>query len=329
MPLPSTVTGTQFTTATCTGASIEYPFRNNGDSLTKIYSHIMQVKLTSYVPLADDDTMTAITEKPERSPFPDDAGAFYIGDSTPEPIDGGMVQFVRGFSNIPKSRVEGAGLYGFTFPSVTDGITSTFNCNSGTGDFLTSNNRVEIRFSLTNANAQNLDLGGKCQAASASQRLVFYGQTSYEELSPFFVIYEKTANGSNYNYKGYMENYQSVKSVNAYSTFSTFTISTPKLIARPSKETTNSESIFTYRYVKTANIENEDLTRRFQVLSRSGSNPTYIYENADEVTSSTAPTVKEYGGLVYVGGYLQAEPEVVSRWRGNIWEIIGRQVAAK
>jgi len=329
MSLPSTVTGTAFTTPTCVGATIEYPFRNNGDSATKIYSHIMQVKLTSYAPLADDDTMTTATQKPARSPFPDDSLAFYIGDSVPEPIDGGMVQFVRSFSNIPESRVEGAGLYGFTFPANNAGIDATFNCLSGTGDFLTSNNRVEIRFSLTSSNAANLGVGDRCQSTTAAQRLIFYGQTAFRDVYPFFVIYEKTSSGSNFSYKGYMENYQSVKSVNAYSNLSTFTMSLPKVLARASTETTNSESVFTYRYVKTANIEDEDLARRFNVLSRSGSNPNYTYTEQDEVTTSTFPHRDEYGGLAFVGGYLQAEPEVVNRWRGNIWKVTGRQVAAK
>jgi hypothetical protein len=329
MALPLATGGVSFTTPTCIGAWIEYPFRNNQDQETKVYHHIMRVSLLSYVPLVDDVVMTAAGAKPSGSPFPDDAGAFYIGDTELKPLDGGVVEFVRAFANIPISKTEGAGLYGFTFPAISIPLSVVANCRSGTGDLLTANSRPEVRFSLTAANAENFNVGDKCQVTTAAIRVIFKGQSSFTEIVPFYVIYSKTASGSNFNYSGYMVNYIAVESVVAYSNLTTFTIAIPKVLARLSTMNQNSESFLTYRYVKTSDITTESLEVKFQVLVRTGNNPNYAYSEVDTVAALTYPTDKEYGGLVYQGGVIQAEPEVAHRWRGNIWEIIGRKVRAK
>ena len=110
---------------TCTGGYRTKPFRDNGDIRTNIYYHEMKVLTDAYTPLADDDTMTTATQKPLRSPFPDDAEAFYVGDQNVADAGDGFTTFIRVFANIPLSRYDPSGLYAFDFAGVTTTSNST------------------------------------------------------------------------------------------------------------------------------------------------------------------------------------------------------------
>lgn len=344
MSLPTTASILQ--TPTCVGATVEYPFRNNGDSSTKIYNHIMQVKLTDYAPLSDNDTMTAATKKPVRSPFPDDANAFYIGDSQPEPMDGGMVQFVRSFSNIPASRVEGAGLYAFTFPS-NNNAASTFIMSASKSGRSFAPNRCEFSFYATNAQAANFGIGdifmvGYNLYEYEPLRIYWQGDTSYRDIQPKMVVYYKEVESSGYRIKGYLSSFSSIdfsqslpSSSGAYGYHWTtgsgnYGIAVQKTIGRVDEITENAESFLTYRYVKTDNINNETFASKFDILQYVVADDIeHGFVSTDTLAAGTSPSIYEYNGLVSSGGLMQAEPEVAVRWRGNIWEIAGRQIVAK
>ena len=112
--------GKAFTTATCIRAWEEYPLQSEGDLTAKVYHHIMVVARDSYALLAKNALMTDAASKPGRSPFADDSGAYWIGDSEPSVIDGGInVQFDRKFATIPADRPGVlSGSQSFPFPGV-------------------------------------------------------------------------------------------------------------------------------------------------------------------------------------------------------------------
>jgi len=349
MSLPTASSGTSFSTATTVSAWVEYPFRDVGDPDTKIYHHIMKQALDDYAPLDDDDTMTAATQKPVRSPFDDDANAFYIGDSPATPIDGGLVEFDRMFSNIPADRVEGAGLYASTFPS-NDSNAATFaintNLNNTDSGKSTEPDRPELSFLVTTAEAANIEIGdffiaGYGGSTNACFTVRWLGDPGSEILMPKMIVYYKEVEGGSVRIKAYLETYEAVdysRTVaagiygykwttgpsNLYAIFQ-------KAIGRANSFTENSESFITYRFVKTDNINDEKFEAKFNPLQYINSAPDSDdgFTVVDALTASTVPTALEYNGMVFAQAKINAEPEVAARWRGNIWQIIGRKVVAK
>lgn len=351
MALPSTTNGTALTTPTCVSAWVEYPFRNNGDPATKAYHHLMQVKLTSYAPLADDDEMTAADEKPDRSPFPDDANAFFTGDSMPEPIDGGMVQFVRSFSQIPATRTEGAGLYAHEFPSNAD-TPATFDISgvSKSGGS-SSPDRPELSFTANAADSNNIEIGdifvvGYNGSSNASMYVRWQGDDGTSTfIQPKMIVFSKVdAGGGSFTIEGYLSSFDAIdytreanSGVDGYRWTvapANLTVIFQKSIARDNTLNENSESFLTYRYVKTDDINSERFEAKFatwQYISPSGivGEADDGFRLTDTLSSGTSPSIGEYNGLVFNQSTINAEPEVAFRWRGNIWEIVGRKVVAK
>lgn len=313
--------GTSFDTPRCIQCWKEYPFARFGDTSTTVYHHIMVVHGDVYAPIALDTTLTDASTKPLGSLFADDATAYFVEDRGLAPAGDNLVTFDRIFSNIPTDYEEGGGLYSFSFPT-TAAKTEAYNCNNGSGAFVNRSGIVEMDFSFTAANALNFGVGTKIRSPSYPVRIVYYGEAGFSDVKPFFVIYEKTQSGGNYNYKSRMENYQSVKTITSLPGVTTFNILRVPVIGRASPTTINSESILTYRYVKTDDILSEKLEDRWKIL-------TSAYAETDATSTTTYPSTKEYTGQTWAGGYVQAEPEVPTQWLGNIWEIVGRKVRLK
>jgi hypothetical protein len=78
----------------------------------------------------------------------------------------------------------------------------------------------------------------------------------------------------------------------------------------------------TYSYLQTLD-PNADLTitERFQITDASSNAVDYL-------DTTTSPTKATYEGYISGGTYLQASDTVVSRWRGNIWQMQNIQVKA-
>jgi hypothetical protein len=307
---------------------VEYPFSFAGDNTTKVYHRAMVMPGDKYEPLAYNDTMTTATEKPLDSLFADDANAYWVEDRNVAPVGDNLIAFDRIFAQVPQDRTEGAPNYAFTFPSTgATGSNKNVSIINGTGDFLTYNGRVETKFTLTSANAADVAIGDKFKVSLGGSRVVFYGMTTgYVDTKGFYVIYEKVPSGSNYVYRAYLESWQAVDTVISHSTFSSFSITSPVTLNGTVDEqrTIESDSLLVYRYLKTDDILSEKTESAFQVLSES---TTFTLQ--ETVTSSTYPSVNEYKGLVYVGGFIQGEAESPRRWMGNIWEFVSRKVRAK
>lgn len=124
--------GTSFDTATCIGGKCEYPLYAS-NNYAKVYSHNMvctQDKYSDSVPdldtnLVDYDATTApYGSKPIRSPFDDDASAYFVGDISVNPVGNGLVSFQRLYATIPSEHIEPYGLFSRTLPAYsTDAIT--------------------------------------------------------------------------------------------------------------------------------------------------------------------------------------------------------------
>ena len=335
MSLPS---GATLTAPTCTRAWLDYPYKSRGDTTTKVYNHFMEVKALNYAPLSDNDIMTAAGDKPTGSPFADDANAFWVSDTPTEPGDGGMVVFVRTFANIPLDRQEGAGAYAFPFPANGNtNIVSEFVQGGGTVSRGIVNGRPEVSFTASGTNSLMLGIGDKFTLAVLSQyrdnwlKGTPYGGSFINGFAPRLVVYSKTPSGSNYLIKAYVEGHEafilSSWQFVGISGSATWNVERITLEGRSTATPINASSILDYRYVKTDNINEEKLGTAFQIINapNGGTGPTVV----QDLTSSTYPNFAIYSGLVYRGAFIAAEDEIVRRWMGNIWEIVGRRVTAR
>jgi len=333
MPLPTeSGAAIAFTTATCVQAWTEYPFNKTGDSVTKVYRHMMQVKRANYAPLAFDDEMTAAGEKPARSPFADDALAFWVGDSQPSQIGGDLVEFERTFANIPVSRTEGYGLYPVEAPGVAANtsvviatsestptpaisvigdwdVTVIFTVGTGVGASFTEGLLVDI----------NNDAVGDGRFTGTFTILV-YNQGSYDEVvvaknfnmeaSPGTDITGDVITCTKDISVNFPSNYTKVESPTSSETITTFTASND-LIARD-PETLNTTANVQFDYFKVDSIFEITVNNKFHVITSAG-------DKTDTSSATTNPTSEEYLELIAAGSTLNAEDSSLNRWMGNIW----------
>lgn len=343
MSLPAFTSGTALTTPTCVNAWVEYPFRDMGDPATKVYVHMMQVKLTSYAPLDDNDIMTAAAEKPERSPFSDDADAFYVGDSVPRQIDGGMVEFTRTFANIPADRTVGGGTadplsyYAFEFPD-TASISNTYVSTSAeTFSHDAASHTSTLSFNLSAGDIANLEVGQLINVQNTTDKFFI----EYDNSPPIgatittstailsnAVITIKTASKitCEYVWTNFYDLPVNSSGDNLNAAVTTYEAIDLILPGRDAPLEVNSPSFMEVIYVKSDNIYllNNGLNKQFRVRTSSGS------EVADKSLSSfTDPTNAEYGNLVLNGLTINAEDQTIARWKGNIFELRTIQVIAQ
>ena len=329
MAIPSTVSGISFSTPTCVGAWIEYPFRNQGDSATKIYVHQMQVLNTDYTPLSDNDTMTAATQKPIRSPFADDAAAYYVGDSQPSPTDGGLVQFNRTFANIPASRIDPMGIYAYERPGFDQAISfGNYKCTWLTGDSTAKSftNTPSPQITITIPATPDRREYFNAAAVSPFTNLVqIYNPSQWNCTMPWgslvtnylvgsissrtdYTITLETLLGADDNIATQLVAVTSVDSDNSATHYNL------GLVPEEASSTfVNAPAFVSVSYVKTITPENESLSGRQEFLNN----------NADVVTQlndSSFPTVTEYLNDLESETLQQLENETITRWKGNIYE---------
>jgi len=315
MSLPNESVGTggiAFTTATCVSAWIEYPFNALGDSTTKVYRHIMQVKLSSYAPLSFDDEMTAADKKPTRSPFSDDALAFWVGDSIPTQIGGDLVEFERTFANVPASLIEGASIYSFSYPGLDSTVSSTIATSNGNESvgFDSGTKEAIMTFNVASPGAfsigQKLHVNNDAQVNGLFQiNVPTFGWNNYEINNAFVT----NISGSTITCREDISAYAAL-GFRSQPTITTFTLVGAIAGRDPFVSNATSRSIISY--VKETNIEAISIAPKFQAVDSSGS-PT------DILTTTTSPTKSEYLDTVTSGAFIAAESTQIERWMGNIW----------
>lgn len=149
--------GTSFDTATCIGGHKQDPFKIYG-STGVIYEHDMVQTKTEYQSLELNSTMEAYDAtnapngyKPTRSPFADDADAYFVGDTNFQDAGNGLVRFKRIFSRIPNDYEIPYGLYSRTMPQISAHSETT----TLTTGFDTANSFIGVIYTNTTSEAES------------------------------------------------------------------------------------------------------------------------------------------------------------------------------
>jgi len=319
--------GIAFTTPTCVKAWIEYPLNEQGDSTTKVYHHIMQVKRANYAPLAYDDEMTAADKKPVRSPFPDDANAFWVGDSEPSQIGGNLVEFERIFANIPADRTDPNGLYPFQFPGNSTSVTETIGVSTGNYSVAVSyanpQMHADITFDMATADAAKLSVGERVDLTNTTDVYeVDYGSGQFDAGTIVTYVTDVTGDTVTVRYSHYATNSSVGFTGNPNATFTTHTVKRPSLDARDLLQD-SAASIVLVTYEKASSPSQlSAFALKFVVRNAAG-------VVTDNLVFSTEPTSATYSAYINDGQYIAAENESFTRWRGNIYERTAIQVLAK
>jgi hypothetical protein len=316
-----------FDTHKCTGGIVEYPFHHAGDRNTKLYIHYMCGNRSTYSPLTFNDEMTSADEKPSGSPFSDDSAAYYVGDRNLIDRNDGTVIYERMFANVPDPRIEPFGFYAFEFPKMA---TVTFSKNTSNRSFYYQNgwthpgpDAYRLRFIMTFSNNTNFSVGDsvtiynsagwKTQDQSANSIVyvysynatirsisgntftawsnsIYYWVDSFGRARPYYILEENTGTTS-------------------------YTMS--KVVpGRTETWQADSPSIADLRYIKVGDPTTIALNSSFNLLDSSGN-------QTDELDTTTTPlTISQYRSHLTAGDYvINAEPESIRRWMGNIYEV--------
>lgn len=95
---------------------VTFPFASLGDTATKLVSQVFFVRPEDYAPLtlADEYDSAEIFSSANLSTHPTGVLKF-VGDTEPQPEDGGLVSFTRSWAHVPATRKEYS-LAAYTFP---------------------------------------------------------------------------------------------------------------------------------------------------------------------------------------------------------------------
>ena len=285
---------------------IEYPFIERGDSATKIYHMICSVNRADYdaTQVSLDTTMSNAANAGVISlPFAADANAYFVGDFGHTPLDGGLIEFERVFSNIPAERAaEFTGSQAFTYPGFdtggnTDGTDRAIVSASHSGQITTivAGNTVEV---------------GDIIYVS----LVWTGDVTV------------SFNGFRVALSGTTSSAVKVALVGGGTTFDSGTLTELDVQPRPQDaKTTGSITDFTYYLpgvtpgITTPADVTEDDT--FSILNTITMSATNI------MTEITIPSYPKYQAEITAGNYITISSEV-TRWRGNIIQKANRKIRA-
>ena len=159
--------------------------------------------------------------------------------------------------------------------------------------------------------------------------VTFTGQaaSTNQTINGFFIIYEKTDNGSNYEYKSRYENPEIIKTnVNLLlspngGVFRRNTFRRTSLVNQ-----TDVDSLIDFRYVRTDDILSVVTSDEFRVVQINNQN---AFTLVDQLSTSTKPSIAEYSAITMQNTFINGEPESSRRWMGNIWEFATRRVRAQ
>lgn len=93
---------------------LRFPFANVGDAATVIVDQAFMLRPESY------ESPILNTVYSSSGYFTDDPSistAYLVGDTTPSPVDGGLVQYIRSWASVPESREEYESISA-TFPGI-------------------------------------------------------------------------------------------------------------------------------------------------------------------------------------------------------------------
>lgn len=315
-----------FDTHKCTGGIVEYPFHHAGDGDTKLYIHYMCGNRSTYAPLTFNDEMTSADEKPSGSPFSDDSAAYYVGDRNLIDRNDGTVIYERMFANVPSPRTEPFGFYAFEFPKMA-ALTVSKSTSNRSFYYETSghagDDQYRLRFIMTFSNNTDFSVGDSVMiynSAGWKKRSVY---TSGYEWNYSYSATIRSISGNTFtawsNSIYYWINYYGhTKPYGVYEEESGTTSYTMSKVVPGRTETrqADSPSIADLRYIKVGDPTTIALDPSFNLLDSNGN-------QTDELDTTTTPlTLSQYRSHVSAGDYvINAEPESIRRWMGNIYEV--------
>lgn len=310
---------TAYDTHKCTGADTRYPFANYGDSATKVYVHAMRGNRSTYAPLAFNDEMTTADEKPNGSPFSDDSAAFWVGDSIPQDQKDGTVKYERTFANIPATRIEGNGIYAFTYPGVSSTTTSTIATSTGNESvsFDSGTGEGVMVFDVAPGDTSKFTVGQKLHVNNNNQTYGAFQGKRTGGLSTWYNYYIN--NGFVTDITSNTITIKEVLSPTSWewtdfrSEVAITTFAAQSILKARDPFTNNATSIRNYNYLKSDDLIGIPISAKFNLVNSSGA-PT------NELTNTTNPTKVEYLNLIEDSEYIAAESTQITRWMGNIWQ---------
>jgi hypothetical protein len=314
-----------FDTHKCTGGIVEYPFHHAGDGNTKLYIHYMCGNRSTYSPLTFNDEMTSADEKPSGSPFSDDSAAYYVGDRNLIDRNDGTVIYERMFANVPSARTEPFGFYAFEFPKMAAVTLSKSTSNRSfyyeTSSF--SEDQYRLRFIMTFSNNTDFSVGDSVTISNSAgwkkQSVYTSGyQWDYSYSATIRSISGNTFTAWSNSLHYWINTYGHIKPYGVYQEESGTTSYTMSKVVPGRTETwqADSPSIANLRYIKVGDPTTIALDPSFNLLDSSGN-------QTDTLDTTTTPlTISQYRSHVSAGDYvINAEPESIRRWMGNIYEV--------
>ena len=278
------------------GAFIEYPFIETGDSVTRVYHMPCQVNRNDYngAQLTLDATMASAGSAGVIAlPFASDTSAYFIGDFSHRSIDGGLIEFDRLFAMIPATRNDSpSGTTAFTYPGIvstdTDGTERTVSNASNASKITT--------ITCTNT--------------------VTVGETVFINISSTQGGVGLSASGFYIALTGTTGSVVKIPAVSVGNTFVSGTLTELTIQPKAQKSMpTGSLSDFTY-YLPgvTGGITDPTDVIETPIFAPYSAN---TGESVNVLAETTIPNSSSYAAQVTAGDFIVIESNV-TRWRGNI-----------
>lgn len=308
----------------CTGGNFTRDFAYRGDKDTKVYTLQCRVYPDEYESLDLNTRMdSAASAGVNVLPFSADNDAFFVGDSNWN-LTGGLLLFNRMFANVPKSYEEAIGMYGFTFPKVPGGIFTEESTIDEDEDYNTSTFILELTLNFPDvATASKFQETQKITVTNPdgwSYKLTSGGSTFTRNTFEVMVdsVVSNVVRGSRrwsyFQYGGADPGEKAFQNLTNQGN-SAWTVRRIVYPERSGFEGVNSKAKRVARFVRADTIDEIATQGRF-VLTE-----TTTGESTSTTSDTTTPyTTESYRNLALANEYLNAEPEVATRWKGNIWE---------
>lgn len=314
-----------FTSIKCIGGRIDYPFKNEGDTTTKIYVLQCICDANVYAPAADDDTMTnAASAGVDALPAGfTDAAAYWVGDSDPVELNGPIVKFERSFSNIPQDRTRPFGLYAYTRPGIDQSISfgnyaAVWSTGGSTSKSFTNSPepRVTLTIPASPARNQNFEVGDRVQifndnlwnmdsGAISSKYLV--GTILTVSTNTFTINDLFRANAS------FSTQLVGVTIINSDNSATEYIMG--KVLPEREQFALNVPAFREISYIKTSAPEDVSLTAAEDFLTSEQAVTT-------QLTDTTVPNITDYLNDLQDKVSKQIENESIDQWKGNIYQKI-------
>lgn len=310
-----------FTGITCIGGRIDYPFKNRGDTTTRIYVLRCMCVVGQYAPAENDDTMTdASAAGVDQLPTGfADADAYWVGDTDLTDLDGPVSQFERRFANIPQDRIEPLGYYAATRPGIDHSAGTTLTAvwyATSTSKSYTNSPSPRITTVVPAERVGNYSVGDTVQVFNANSWSLNGGSSSTTlrgvilSISTNTIVVDTLFFGAGAS--------TSVTSIGGDGGATAYDLGLN--LRDVPVESANVPAFVAISYVKTSTPETLPLVSRQRWINSTG-------DNVDLLNNTTTPSISNFLDACQDLETFQLEDESPEVWKGNIYalkRILGR-----